>query len=71
MQTEARNKADLTEADLMCMACEMDELWMLYMEQQAAKKLAADRASPTVPSPEPNTSSNANPTPTCDEPTGE
>jgi hypothetical protein len=69
MQTEARNKADLTEADLMCMACEMDELWMLYLEQQAAKKLAADSASRAVPSPEP--SGNAKPTLTCDEPTGE
>jgi|HubBroStandDraft_6_1064221.scaffolds.fasta_scaffold41894_4 hypothetical protein len=53
----------------MCMACEMDELWMLYLEQQAAKKLAADSASRAVPSPEP--SGNAKPTLTCDEPTGE
>jgi hypothetical protein len=53
----------------MCMACEMDELWMLYLEQQAAKKLAADGASRAVPSPEP--SGNANPTLACDEPTGE
>jgi hypothetical protein len=55
----------------MCMACEMDELWMLYLEQQAAKKLAADRTSGAVPSPEPNTSGKADPTLTCDEPTGE
>jgi hypothetical protein len=55
----------------MCMACEMDELWMLYLEQQAAKKAAADGAAAVAPSPEPNTSGVPNPTLTCDEPTGE
>jgi len=30
----------------MCLACEMDELWMLYLEQQArAAKKAADAES--------------------------
>jgi hypothetical protein len=31
----------------MCLACEMDELWILYLEQQAqaAKKAAVDTGS--------------------------
>jgi hypothetical protein len=28
----------------MCMACEMDELWMLYLEQQASKRAATEGA---------------------------
>jgi hypothetical protein len=70
----------------MCMACEMDEIWQLYLEQQAAKTVAADGAP--LPSGESSTSGNpqdnfkdnfkdkanfkANkPTLICDEPTGE
>lgn len=55
----------------MCMACEIDELWMLYLEQQAGKKVAADNASGAVAGLEPNVSGNASSTLTCDEPTGE
>jgi hypothetical protein len=28
----------------MCMACQMDELWMLYLEQQASKPAATEGA---------------------------
>jgi len=60
----------------MCMACEMDELWTLYQEQQAAKK-TPDRSSPTaLAGSDANTSApsetrSAGTILTCDEPPAE
>jgi hypothetical protein len=57
----------------MCLACEMDELWMLYLEQQAqaAKKAAADTGSAaTFSAPAQDKSAPASAF-VCEEPTGE
>jgi hypothetical protein len=63
----------------MCLACEMDELWMLYLEQQAAKHAA--EATPIATLDEPNSQqalaapvspdSQYKPQFICEEPAGE
>lgn len=57
----------------MCLACEMDNLWLLYLEQQAqvAKKGSADAASVApLPALAQNKSEPA-PAFVCEEPSGE
>ena len=60
----------------MCLACEMDQLWMLYVEQQAQAAKNANGGS-SAPKPE---AENSAPTPQpgpsarnliCEEPSGE
>jgi hypothetical protein len=58
----------------MCMACEMDELWMLYLEQQAAKTAASagvEGVSASAETPGSGTAGAPRPTLMCDEPTRE
>jgi hypothetical protein len=57
----------------MCLACEMDDLWMLYLEQQAqaAKKAAADSGSAAPLSVPAQSKSEAASTFICEEPSGE
>jgi len=57
----------------MCLACEMGDLWLLYLEQQAhaAQEDAAD-ASPAAPLPaSAQTKSEPVSSFTCEEPSGE
>jgi hypothetical protein len=60
----------------MCLACEMDQLWMLYQEQQArtANHPPAAGTKPVVaPSSTLSAPESGKPAPTmiCEEPTGE
>jgi hypothetical protein len=61
----------------MCLACEMDQLWMLYLEQQAeaAKSAAANGGSAVATQSLPHDSTGAKAedkiAPTCDEPASE
>jgi hypothetical protein len=57
----------------MCLACEMDDLWLLYLEQQAqAAKKGADDAGSAAPL---QTAAQKKPEPAsafiCEEPSGE
>ena len=60
----------------MCLACEMDQLWMLYVEQQAQAAKSANGGS-SAPKPEAENSAPApQPGPSarnliCEEPSGE
>jgi hypothetical protein len=57
----------------MCLACEMDDLWLLYLEQQAqaAKKGAADVGSAAPLSTPTQSKSETAPAFICEEPSGE
>jgi hypothetical protein len=57
----------------MCLACEMDELWLLYLEQQAqaAKKAAADTGSAATFSAPAQGKSDPASAFVCEEPTSE
>jgi hypothetical protein len=55
----------------MCLACEMDDLWLLYLEQQAqAVKKSATEAGSSAPLPTQNKSEPASAF-ICEEPSGE
>jgi hypothetical protein len=55
----------------MCLACEMDDLWLLYLEQQAqAVKQSATEAGSSAPLPAQNKSEPASAF-ICEEPSGE
>lgn len=57
----------------MCMACEMDEIWMLYLEQQVAKTAASAGVEGVSASAQTLGAGTAGARPTlmCDEPTPE
>ena len=60
----------------MCLACEMDQLWMLYLEQQAQAAKDADAGgAPPKPEAENSASTPKQSSSTraliCEEPTGE